>query len=264
MYFKNGRLMSENFTDKKEMLMNCGKDTYENPLAERYASKEMLRIFSPRNKYTIWHRLWLALAEAEKELGLSISDEQIDEMKKNLGCIDFDQVAAYEKKTRHEVIAHIQGWGEICPKARPIIHLGATSAFVMDNGDLIQMAEALKLIRKRLVELLRVMSAFAKKYHDLPTLGYTHFQPAQLTTVGKRAALWIYDFVLDFEDLERRIEGLKLRGVKGTVGTQDSFMKLFDDQEEKVKALDRKVSEKMGFSGSVPLSGQTYTRKIDT
>ncbi len=239
------------------------KETYENPLVERYASKEMLKIFSPLNKYTIWHKLWLCLAQTQKELGLSISDEQIAEMENNLGKIDFEKVAFYEKKTRHEVMAHIQAWGEVCPKARPIIHLGATSAFVMDNGDLIQMAQGLKFLRTRLVALLKVMADFAKKYHDLPALGYTHFQPAQLTTVGKRAALWIYDFILDFEDLENRITNLKLRGVKGTVGTQDSFMKLFDNNEEKVKLLDKNLSQKMGFLDSIPVSGQTYTRKID-
>lgn len=239
------------------------KESYENPLVERYASKEMLKIFSPLNKYTIWHKLWLCLAQTQKELGLSISDEQITEMENNLGKIDFEKVALYEKTTRHEVMAHIQAWGEVCPKSRPIIHLGATSAFVMDNGDLIQMKQGLKLVRTRLVALLKVMGDFAKQYHNLPALGYTHFQPAQLTTVGKRAALWIYDFILDFEDLENRIQNLKLRGVKGTVGTQDSFMKLFDNNEEKVKLLDKNLSKKMGFLDSVPVSGQTYTRKID-
>lgn len=238
-------------------------EIYQNPLSERYASDEMKYAFSAKNKYTIWHKLWLALAESEKELGLDISDEQINELKQNCGKIDFDKSAQYEKKTRHEVMAHIQAWGEICPKAKPILHLGATSAYVMDNGDLIQMREGLLIIRKRLVLLLKVMSQFADQYKSLPCLGYTHFQPAQLTTVGKRAALWIYDFIIDFEDLEHRIANMKLRGVKGTVGTQDSFMKLFNQNETKVKQLDKMVSNKMGFQNSVPVSGQTYSRKLD-
>lgn len=238
-------------------------ETYQNPLSDRYASDEMKYAFSPVNKYTVWHKLWLALAEGEKELGLEISDEQIQEMKKNLGKIDFSKAALYEKKTRHEVMAHIQAWGEICPKAKPILHLGATSAFVMDNGDLIQMHEGLVLIKKRLVQLIAALSKFADKTKAIPCLGYTHFQPAQLTTVGKRAALWLYDLILDYEDIEHRLKTFKLRGVKGTVGSQDSFMKLFNNDHRKVKQLDTLVSKKMGFDSSVPVSGQTYTRKLD-
>lgn len=239
------------------------KNIYQNPMVDRYASKEMAFLFSAEHKYSVWHDLWIALAESEKELGLNISDAQITEMKSNKGKFDFDKVAYYEKETRHEVMAHIMAWGELCPKARPIIHLGATSAFVMDNGDLVQIYDALKLIQKRLLRLLKSIGEFCEQYKDLPTLGYTHFQPAQLTTVGKRASLWLYDFLLDFQDIEYRLETKKLRGAKGTVGTQDSFMKLFSADEEKVKELDVKVAQKMGFSKSVSVSGQTYTRKID-
>ncbi|HCL56861.1 MAG TPA: adenylosuccinate lyase [Spirochaetia bacterium] len=237
---------------------------YSNPLVERYASKEMAHIFSSLNKYTAWHDLWIALAESEKELGLSITDEQIEEMKKNKGRFDFEKVKNYEKTTRHEVMAHIQAWGEICPKARAIMHLGATSAFVMDNGDLIQMNQGLKLLRKRFLSLIQAVSDFSEKNKEIPCLGYTHFQPAQLTTVGKRAVLWLYDLLLDYQDLTYRLENMQLRGAKGTVGTQDSFMKLFDNNHDKVKKLDQRVSEKIGFEkGSIPVSGQTYTRKID-
>lgn len=239
-------------------------DQYVNPLVNRYASEEMGRIFSPFHKYHVWHQLWIALAESEKELGLDISDAQINEMRSNLGKIDFDKVSLYEKKSRHEVIAHIEAWGEICPLARPIIHLGATSAFVMDNGDMIQIKEGLELLKKRLVNLIKVMADFAKEYKSLPVLGYTHFQPAQLTTLGKRVVLWLYDFILDYEDLEYRLEKIQLRGVKGTVGTQDSFMNLFNKDEGKIKRLEKLFDEKMGFKrGSVPVCGQTYTRKWD-
>ncbi len=238
-------------------------DLYSNPLVSRYSSKEMGELFSPKNKYTIWHKLWLALAESEKELGLNISDEQIKEMKENVGKIDFEKVALYESKTRHEVIAHIEAWGEVCPKARPVIHLGATSAFVMDNGDLIQMQQGLNLVKRRMVSLIKLMGDFSEKNKDIPTLGYTHFQPAQLTTVGKRATLWIYDLIIDFEDLIFRLENFKLRGVKGTVGTQDSFMNLFNKDEDKIRQLEKLFSNKMGVSQSVPVSGQTYSRKLD-
>ncbi len=235
---------------------------YVNPLTTRYASDEMIKIFSSLNKYTIWHDLWIALAEAEKELGLNISDEQINEMKQNKGKIDFNKIAEYEKETRHEVMAHIKGWGDFCPKARPIIHLGATSAYVMDNGDLIQMYQALEIIKKRLINLLSIMKKRALEYKSLPVLGYTHFQPAQLTTLGKRIALWIQDIVMDINEIEFRLNNKKLRGAKGTVGTQDSFMKLFDNDSKKVKKLDYLVCKKLGFE-PIELSSQTYTRKID-
>jgi len=236
---------------------------YVNPLTTRYASKEMLEIFSMSRKYTLWHELWIALAEAEKEIGLDISDEQINEMKFNKGKIDFEKVEIYEKETRHEVIAHIRGWGDYCKKARPIIHLGATSAFVMDNGDLIQMYQALELIKKRLVNLINIMAKKAYEYRSLPTLGYTHFQPAQLTTLGKRISLWLQDLIIDLEELDFRLRRKKIRGVKGTVGTQDSFMKLFNNDSKKVKELDNLVCKKLGFE-PIELSSQTYTRKIDS
>ncbi|BAI80692.1 adenylosuccinate lyase [Deferribacter desulfuricans SSM1] len=237
---------------------------YKNPLTERYCCKEMNYIFSPEKKFTTWRKLWVALAEAEKELGLPITDEQIEEMKQNINNIDFEYAKEMEKKFRHDVMAHVHTFGKVAPKAMPIIHLGATSAYVGDNADLIIMKEALLHIRKKMVNLLNNLKNFALKYKDLPTLGFTHFQPAQLTTVGKRAALWLQDFVMDFEELEYVLDNLRFRGVKGTTGTQASFMKLFNNDSEKVKKLDLLVSKKMGFDKVLKITGQTYTRKQDT
>lgn len=239
-------------------------NTYVNPLTERYASKEMMHLFSPFVKFTTWRKLWVALAEAEKELGLNISDEQIKQMKENIENIDFEYAMEMEKKFRHDVMAHVHTFGKVCPEAMPIIHLGATSAYVGDNTDLIQMKEGLKLIRKQLLALMANLKKFALAYKEMPTLGFTHFQPAQLTTVGKRACLWLQDFLLDFEKLEFVTENLKFRGVKGTTGTQASFLALFNGDHEKVKKLDVMVSRKMGFDKVLKITGQTYTRKQDT
>lgn len=237
---------------------------YENPLNTRYASKEIRRIFSPDFKFSTWRRLWLALAESEKELGLEITDEQLEEMRNNLDNIDYDLAAEYEKKLRHDVMAHIHAFGDQCPKARGIIHLGATSAFVGDNTDIIQYTEGLKHIRKLLINLISNLSEFALEYSELPTLGFTHFQPAQLTTVGKRAGLWIQDLMMDLEDLDYLLSTVKLRGAKGTTGTQASYMDLFENDSEKVKKLDELVTEKMGYSAAYDLTGQTYPRKFDS
>ncbi|MBI2560261.1 MAG: adenylosuccinate lyase, partial [Planctomycetes bacterium] len=216
-------------------------------------------------KYSTWRRLWVALAETEKGLGLDIiSDEQIQEMRKFEDDVNFDVANEYERKMKHEVMAHIHAYASQCPKARPIIHLGATSAYVMDNADLIMMRDGMKILQKALVNVIYALSSFAKRYANLPTLGFTHFQPAQLTTVGKRACLWVQDFILDLDDLEQRIDGLKFRGVKGTTGTQQSFMALFNQNEEKVKKLDELVTQKMGFNEAFLVTGQTYTRKVDT
>ncbi|HON10914.1 MAG TPA: adenylosuccinate lyase [Chitinispirillaceae bacterium] len=236
---------------------------YQNPLLERYASADMSFIFSPQNKFSTWRKLWVALAEAEKELGLSITDEQIEEMRNHIDNIDFELARNFESKTRHDVMAHVYTYGTCCPNAKPIIHLGATSAFVGDNTDLIQMRSALKLILSRLSGLLQVLRDFALKYSDTATLGFTHFQPAQLTTVGKRASLWLYDLMLDFQAIENFMNNIPFLGVKGTTGTQASFLALFDGDHEKVKALDKKVSSMMGFEKVIPVSGQTYTRKLD-
>ncbi|ADR17977.1 adenylosuccinate lyase [Calditerrivibrio nitroreducens] len=237
---------------------------YVNPLTERYASKEMMELFSPFKKFSTWRKLWVALAETEKELGLNITDEQIEEMRNNINNIDFEYAKEMEKKFRHDVMAHVHTFGKVCPKAMPIIHLGATSAYVGDNTDLILMKEGLTLIKKQMVNLVHNLKEFALKYKDLPTLGFTHFQPAQLTTVGKRACLWLQDFLLDFEDLEYVSSNLKFRGVKGTTGTQASFLALFNGDHEKVRMLDRLVSKKMGFDKVLTITGQTYTRKQDT
>lgn len=239
------------------------RDTYENPLITRYASKEMSYIFSDESKFSTWRKLWVALAEAEKELGLNITDEQIAEMKANIYNIDYDLASKKEKEFRHDVMAHVHTYGAICPNAMPIIHLGATSMYVVDNTDAILMKEALLLIKKKLVNVIKVLSDFCMEYKDMPTLGYTHYQPAQLTTVGKRASLWLQDLVIDYEEINHVISLVKLRGVKGTTGTQASFMSLFDNDDEKVKELERKVVEKMGFHDSFKLTGQTYTRKVD-
>lgn len=239
------------------------RDTYENPLITRYSSKEMSYIFSDECKFSTWRKLWVALAEAEKELGLNITDEQINEMKDNIYNINYDMAAQKEKEFRHDVMAHVHTFGAACPKAMPIIHLGATSMYVVDNTDAILMKEALLLLKKKLVNVIAVLSDFCLKYKDMPALGYTHYQPAQLTTVGKRAALWLQDLVMDYEEINHVITLVKLRGVKGTTGTQASFMSLFDNNSEKVKKLEQLVVEKMGFHDSFKLTGQTYTRKVD-
>lgn len=240
------------------------KNLYENPLSERYASREMLELFSPMKKFSTWRKLWIALAESQKELGLNITDEQIQEMKDNIYNIDFEYAAEMERKFRHDVMAHVHTFGKICPKAMPIIHLGATSAFVGDNTDLIIMKEALELVLKKLVNVMNNLKNFALKYKDVPTLGFTHFQAAQLTTVGKRGCLWLQDFLLDFEEIEFFKNSLRFRGVKGTTGTQASFLSLFEGDHSKVQMLDQMVSEKMGFDKVLKITGQTYTRKQDT
>jgi adenylosuccinate lyase len=243
---------------------NSKNNEYVNPLSERYASREMLELFSPRYKFGTWRRLWCALAECEKELGLPITDEQIAEMRANVDNIDFDAAREFEARTRHDVMAHIEAFAAVCPSAKPIIHLGATSAFVGDNTDLIQIREGCRLLLGRLVSLVSALKKFALGNADLATLGFTHFQAAQLTTVGKRACLWLYDLLMDFEELRRFETTLKFRGVKGTTGTQASFLTLFDGDCEKVKSLDKNVARKMGFDNVFPVTGQTYTRKIDS
>ena len=239
------------------------KDTYESPLASRYASREMLYLFSPHKKFTTWRRLWIALARAEMELGLPITQDQIDEMERERDHIDYDLAARKEKELRHDVMAHIHAYGAVCPKAMPIIHLGATSCYVGDNTDVILMREGLILVRNKLVQVLDALAKFAREYKALPTLGFTHFQAAQLVTVGKRASLWMNDLLLDLEEVEHRISTLKLLGSKGTTGTQASFLELFNGDHEKVKELERKIAKEMGFDGVVPVSGQTYSRKMD-
>ena len=242
---------------------------YTSPLSERYPSKEMKYIFSPEKKFRTWRKLWIALAEAEKELGLDITQEQIDELKAFADDINYDVAKEREKEVRHDVMSHVYAYGQQCPTAKGIIHLGATSCFVGDNTDIILMAEGLELIKKKLVNAIAQLAKFAEEYKDLPTLGFTHYQAAQPTTVGKRATLWINDLVMDLADLEYVLESLRLRGVKGTTGTQASFMELFEGDEEKCKKLDSLVSLKMGFSdgdeGKVyPVTGQTYSRKVDS
>ena len=238
-------------------------DKYVNPLVSRYASDEMLRVFSPQFKFGAWRRLWLALAESQAQLGLAIRKGQLAEMRRHLDDIDFERAARYENKFRHDVMAHVHTFADAAPAARPIIHLGATSAYVGDNTDLIQMRSGLELLRSRLVCVIRLLGKFAKRYRKLPALGYTHFQPAQLTTVGKRATLWCYDFVLDLEELGHRIETMCFRGVKGTTGTQASFLKLFEGDHRKVLRLEKLVAAKMGFPKVAPVTGQTYNRKVD-
>lgn len=232
-------------------------------MEERYSSEEMLFNFSPNNKFRTWRKLWIALAEIEKDLGLEISDEQIQELKANAENIDYDKAAEYEKKFRHDVMAHVHTYGDVAPSAKGIIHLGATSAFVGDNTDLIQIRDGLLILRKQLVNVIKGLSDFALKYKDLPTLGFTHFQPAQLTTVGKRATLWIQSLILDFEELEFFLETLRFRGVKGTTGTAASFLELFNGDYSKVKHLDKELSARFGFEKVFGVSGQTYDRKID-
>ena len=238
-------------------------DRYQSPLSERYAGKEMQYIFSPELKFRTWRRLWIALAETEMELGLPVTREQIDEMKAHADDINLDVAREREKQVRHDVMAHVYAYGIQCEKAKGIIHLGATSCYVGDNTDIILMRRALLLVRGKLLNLIEKLAAFAKRYRDLPTLGFTHFQPAQPTTVGKRATLWIQDFVSDVEELDFVSGGLKLLGSKGTTGTQASFLELFDGDTDKVDRLDPMIAEKMGFDGCVSVSGQTYSRKTD-
>ena len=240
------------------------KSTYESPLNSRYASKEMQYIFSPDKKFSTWRKLWIALAESEKELGLDLTDEQIAEMKEHIYDINYDAAAAREKEVRHDVMAHVYAYGVQCPKAKGIIHLGATSCYVGDNTDIIIMTEAMRLIKKKLVNLINELAKFAEKYKDLPTLAFTHFQPAQPTTVGKRAALWLEDLMMDLEDVDYQLSKAKLLGCKGTTGTQASFMELFEGDHEKCRELDRKIAAKMGYDETFPVSGQTYPRKLDS
>ena len=238
-------------------------NSYKNPLEERYSSEEMLYNFSPNNKFRNWRKLWIALAEIEKDLGLDISDEQISQLKANAEEIDYEKAAEYEKKFRHDVMAHVHTYGDAAPLAKGIIHLGATSAFVGDNTDLIQMRDGLLLLKKQLVNVIKNLADFSLQYKDLPTLGFTHYQPAQLTTVGKRATLWLQSLILDFEELEFFLETLRFRGVKGTTGTAASFLELFDGDYSKVKHLDKELSKRFGFDKVFGVSGQTYDRKID-
>ncbi|HYW10268.1 MAG TPA: lyase family protein, partial [Longimicrobium sp.] len=238
-------------------------ERYSNPLTERYASAEMSRIFSPAFKFGTWRRLWLALAEAEREMGLPIPDEAIAQLREHLDDVDTDRAAVLERELRHDVMAHVHHLGEQAPAARAIIHLGATSAFVGDNTDLIQHREALVLVRSRIVATVAALADFARTHRDLPTLGFTHFQPAQPTTVGKRATLWIQDLLLDLEEVEFRLATMRFRGVRGTTGTQASFMDLFDGDGARVERLNRRVAEKMGFDKVYGVTGQTYTRKTD-
>nr|WP_295277794.1 adenylosuccinate lyase [uncultured Blautia sp.] len=239
-------------------------DRYTSPLSERYASKEMQYIFSQDMKFRTWRRLWIALAETEKELGLNITQEQIDELKTHADDINYDVAKAREKEVRHDVMSHVYAYGVQCPKAKGIIHLGATSCYVGDNTDIIVMAEALKLVRKKLVNVIAELSKFADKYKEQPTLAFTHFQPAQPTTVGKRATLWTQEFMMDLEDLEYVLGTIKLLGSKGTTGTQASFLELFDGDQETIDKIDPMIAAKMGFKECYPVSGQTYSRKVDT
>ena len=239
------------------------RDLYENPLVSRYASKEMSFIWSPQKKFSTWRRLWLALAKAEQELGLEITDEQLAEMAAHLDDINFEVAEEEEKIRRHDVMSHVHAFGIQCPKARPIIHLGATSCYVGDNTELIQLRESLQLVRKRLLKVMSLLRNFSMEYRSQATLGFTHYQPAQLTTVGKRASLWLYDLLTDFETIDRLEKELPFRGVKGTTGTQATFLTLFNGDHDKVKQLNEKVTSAMGFERAVPVSGQTYSRKWD-
>ena len=239
-------------------------DRYQSPLSERYASKEMQYIFSPDKKFKTWRKLWVALAETERELGLDIGQEQIDELKAHMDDINYDVARERERLVRHDVMSHVYAYGQQCPKAKGIIHLGATSCYVGDNTDIIIMAEALKLVKRKLINVMAKLAGFADAYKDQPTLAFTHFQPAQPTTVGKRAALWLHDLSLDLEDLEYVQSSLKLLGSKGTTGTQASFLELFDGDHDKCRRADEMIAAKMGFETCYPVSGQTYSRKIDT
>ena len=239
-------------------------DRYSSPLSERYASKEMQFIFSQDKKFRTWRRLWVALAETEKELGLDITQEQIDELKAHLDDINYDVAKAREKEVRHDVMSHVYAYGQLCPKAKGIIHLGATSCYVGDNTDIIIMTEALRLVKRKLVNVIAELAKFADQYKDLPTLAFTHFQPAQPTTVGKRATLWMQEFLLDLEDLDYVISTMKMLGSKGTTGTQASFLELFEGDHDKIDKIDTMIANKMGFEACYPVSGQTYSRKVDT
>ncbi len=238
-------------------------DNYQNPLISRYSSQQMSELWGDRRKFETWRRLWIALAEAESEMGLDVSSEQIEQMRGQIENIDFAAAQAYEKKLRHDVMAHVHAFGDVCPDARPIIHLGATSCFVTDNTDLILLREALELVQQRLVGVIDVMAQFAVDYKDIPCLAYTHLQPAQPTTVGKRATLWAQDLLLDLMEVSHRIEQLRIRSVKGTTGTQASFLKLFDGDGEKVRKLEHIVADKLGFENVYAVTGQTYSRKVD-
>ena len=242
--------------------MNNSK--YTNPLSQRYASNEMQYVFSPDMKFRTWRKLWIALAETEKELGLQITDEQIDELKEYAEDINYEVAEKREKEVRHDVMSHVYAYGVQCPKAKGIIHLGATSCYVGDNTDIIVMTKGLTIIKKKLVNVIAKLADFAEEYKDLPTLGFTHFQPAQPTTVGKRATLWLQEFLLDLEDVEYVLGGMKLLGSKGTTGTQASFAELFDGDNEKIEQIDPMIAKKMGFEECYPVSGQTYSRKVDT
>lgn len=239
-------------------------DRYDSPLSGRYASKEMQYIFSQDKKFTTWRRLWIALAEAERELGLNITEEQIAELKEHVNDINYDVAVAREKEVRHDVMSHVYAYGVQCPKAKGIIHLGATSCYVGDNTDIIIMTEGLKLVKKKLLNVMSKLADFAEKYKALPTLAFTHFQPAQPTTVGKRATLWLMELKLDYDDVCYMIDNMKLLGSKGTTGTQASFLELFDGVHEKIKKIDKLIAEKMGFTDCFPVSGQTYSRKVDS
>ena len=239
-------------------------DRYVSPLSERYASKEMQYVFSPDKKFKTWRRLWIALAETEKELGLSITQEQIDELKAHAGDINYEVAKEREKVVRHDVMSHVYAYGQQCPKAKGIIHLGATSCYVGDNTDIIVMSEALEIVRKKLINVIAELAKFANNYKNQPTLAFTHFQPAQPTTVGKRATLWMQEFLMDLQDLEYVKSTLKLLGSKGTTGTQASFLELFDGDQEKIDQIDPMIAKKLGFEACYPVSGQTYSRKVDT
>lgn len=247
-----------------ERIKNMSTDRYVSPLSERYASKEMQYVFSPDKKFRTWRRLWIALAETEKDLGLPITDEQIGELKEHKDDINYDVAREREKVVRHDVMSHVYAYGQQCPKAKGIIHLGATSCYVGDNTDIIIMAEALEIVRKKLLNVIAELAAFADEYKALPTLAFTHFQPAQPTTVGKRATIWMQEFMMDLEDLEYVKDSLKLLGSKGTTGTQASFLELFEGDQEKIDRIDPMIAEKMGFKACYPVSGQTYSRKVDT
>lgn len=243
--------------------MSSEHETYQSPLAGRYASEEMRRLFSAETKFGTWRRLWLALAEAEAELGLDIREEQLAELRANLEPIDFEAAAEHERRLRHDVMAHVHTWGDACPKARGILHLGATSCFVTDNTDAILLRDGVRLVRRQLVSLVAQLKAFALEWRELPTLGFTHYQPAQATTVGKRATLWIQDLIDDLADLDHAESMIRFRGVKGTTGTQASFLELFEGDHDKVRALDARVAEKMGFERRFAVTGQTYPRQLD-
>jgi adenylosuccinate lyase len=243
--------------------MTNSSERYENPLISRYASATMARLWSDQRKFSTWRRLWVALAEAEHELGLGVSAEQVAELRAQVDNIDFAAANQYERRLRHDVMAHVHAYGDVCPTARPIIHLGATSCYVTDNTDLLLMREGLQLLAARLATVIDRLANFAVEYRELPCLGFTHLQPAQPTTVGKRACLWAYDLVLDLEEVEQRIAGLKARSIKGTTGTQASFLQLFGGDHAQVRKLEQLVAQKMGFASSYAVTGQTYTRKVD-